>query len=302
MTHDELLHKWIAGTLNPEEQKEFEQRPEYPELARLYAATEGWRPPTFDQEAMLKRVLASKQQPGAKVRSLRLPAWGWVAAAASVMLVLALWLWPKNAQQQHFMAGAGETQTVKLADGSSAVLNAESKLDFTVEEGERRAELAGEAFFEVKKGEPFIVSTDLGEVRVLGTAFNVRAREGSIQVQCFEGRVAVTVEGERVELGPGERTAIAGTSLAKESVEADNVPSWQLGITRLDGVTLAHALAELERQFGVTIQAEGVNLDGVGNYRFPHSDLETALLSLLGTGSFDFRIANDQVIISQKND
>ena len=66
-----------------------------------------------------------------------------------------------------------------LADGTTVHLNAGSKLTYPVRfAGKRRiVALEGEAYFEVVQDEshPFVVQTHLGEVLVLGTAFNVNA-------------------------------------------------------------------------------------------------------------------------------
>ena len=66
-----------------------------------------------------------------------------------------------------------------LADGTTVHLNAGSKLTYPVRfAGKRRiVALEGEAYFEVVQDEshPFVVQTHLGEVMVLGTAFNVNA-------------------------------------------------------------------------------------------------------------------------------
>ena len=73
----------------------------------------------------------------------------------------------------------GGENTVILADGTTVHLNAGSKLTYPVRfAGKRRVvALEGEAYFDVVKDEtrPFIVQTHLGEVTVLGTAFNINA-------------------------------------------------------------------------------------------------------------------------------
>ncbi|MBT3241945.1 MAG: hypothetical protein HN352_02270 [Bacteroidetes bacterium] len=66
-----------------------------------------------------------------------------------------------------------------LSDGSSIALNEQSVLSFpeTFVENERSVELKGEAFFSVKAdtAKPFVIKAGTGQVRVLGTEFNVKA-------------------------------------------------------------------------------------------------------------------------------
>ena len=68
-----------------------------------------------------------------------------------------------------------------LADGTEVWLNIGSKLIYpsSFSASERRVRLEGEGFFEVaeNKQKPFIVETEQLNVRVLGTAFNVEARD-----------------------------------------------------------------------------------------------------------------------------
>ena len=68
---------------------------------------------------------------------------------------------------------------VILSDGSEVWLNAESSLEFpsAFTSKERRVNLKGEAYFKVARNEqnPFIVTTDKMQVRVLGTEFNFRS-------------------------------------------------------------------------------------------------------------------------------
>lgn len=83
-----------------------------------------------------------------------------------------------------------------LPDGSTVWLNKRSQLSFptTFSTKERIVQLNGEAFFKVTKNpkQPFIVQLPNSEVKVLGTAFNVRAypEETTTVVEVTEGKVA----------------------------------------------------------------------------------------------------------------
>ena len=89
--------------------------------------------------------------------------------------------------------------TLALSDGSKVTLNSESKLSYPSQfEGQvRKVKLEGEAYFEIQKTadhKQFIVETDLQEIEVLGTKFNIKAfdfddenfstlAEGSVKVR-----------------------------------------------------------------------------------------------------------------------
>ena len=135
------------------------------------------------------------------------------AVAASLLLCLGLLFWKKqhdpNFSQREanlkpgyriFETGASQRKRVLLADGSTVVMNAYSKIKLDTVSYDRRDRvvelLAGEAFFEVKKDstKAFIVNTQQVQTRVLGTSFTVRnyAELNDISVSVFTGKVQVT--------------------------------------------------------------------------------------------------------------
>ena len=86
-------------------------------------------------------------------------------------------------------------ENIVLPDGSTVWVNKHSQLSFpaTFKGTERVVQLTGEAFFEVAKNpnQPFIVQLPNSEVKVLGTAFNVRAysEEATTVIDVEEGEV-----------------------------------------------------------------------------------------------------------------
>ncbi|QNK64354.1 FecR family protein [Pedobacter sp. PAMC26386] len=78
------------------------------------------------------------------------------------------------------IAGKGVRKNVKLPDGTVVWLNADSKLSYNADINQKDVRivyLTGEAFFDVAhhQSHPFIVRTDKISIKVLGTAFNVKA-------------------------------------------------------------------------------------------------------------------------------
>ncbi|AMP98417.1 hypothetical protein AY601_1500 [Pedobacter cryoconitis] len=78
------------------------------------------------------------------------------------------------------IAGKGVRKKVKLPDGTLVWLNSDSKLAYHSAIDKKKVRivhLTGEAFFDVAhhKSQPFIVRTDKIAIKVLGTAFNVKA-------------------------------------------------------------------------------------------------------------------------------
>lgn len=66
---------------------------------------------------------------------------------------------------------------MKLPDGSTVWLNADSRLSYSESFGRknRNVRLEGEGYFEVEHGEhPFVVQTDSAQIKVLGTKFDIK--------------------------------------------------------------------------------------------------------------------------------
>ncbi|MBI4428912.1 MAG: FecR domain-containing protein, partial [Ignavibacteriales bacterium] len=97
---------------------------------------------------------------------------------------------------ERFSTVRGQQKEVVLNDGSQVTLNYATELVVQkLRPGDpRRLSLSGEAFFRVEKNNaPFIVSTSFAEVHVVGTEFNVRAREDALEVAVIRGVVNVRV-------------------------------------------------------------------------------------------------------------
>ena len=130
----------------------------------------------------------------------------------------------------------GEEKMVLLPDGTQVHLNAMSRLVYpeTFTGDQRRVELDGEAFFDVTKSDiPFIVSTPLMDIQVLGTVFNVSAYSGEeASAVLVEGSIKVT-SGEEAGcvLTPGMMATITDYSddIKVEHVDTQFYTSWTKG-------------------------------------------------------------------------
>lgn len=92
---------------------------------------------------------------------------------------------------------AGQRAQATLPDGTKVWLNASSKMVYhsSLWNSTRQVDLSGEAYFEVtpNKHAPFIVNSRQIKTRVLGTKFNVRAKEeeNKVVTTLFQGSVRV---------------------------------------------------------------------------------------------------------------
>jgi len=149
--------------------------------------------------------------------------------------------------------GIGETRMVALADGSRVAMDAATSFDIAFTDGERRIRVrGGQVYVEVAPdaARPFTVEAGEGEVRALGTAFNVRTEGGRTEVSVTEHAVRVTYKaaasvdlGEGEGVGYGEDTGL-GTPRA---VDADEATAWRRGEIQFDNRPLGAVAAEMRR-------------------------------------------------------
>jgi ferric-dicitrate binding protein FerR (iron transport regulator) len=148
-------------------------------------------------------------------------------------------------------------ENVTLPDGSKIMINSGSELKYDTKSWDvnRLISLKGEAFFSVEKGSKFTVKTNNGSVQVLGTSFNVYDRGEKMKVLCETGKVAVKSAGKETILTPEQSVSIVNRS---HSIEKD-IPinnrrsSWKQGIYVYKGSPLKEVVAELERQFDISV-------------------------------------------------
>jgi transmembrane sensor len=113
-------------------------------------------------------------------------------------------------------------EAVVLPDGSQVYLNRNSSVSYDKSFDPRNINLKGEAYFSVVPGEnPFIVNTSLGEVKVLGTEFDVKAEAEELEVEVEEGVVNLKTKHDNSELKKAERAVYNDSKNAIEKGKAE---------------------------------------------------------------------------------
>lgn len=186
---------------------------------------------------------------------LRRTAAGAVAACLAVVLIgsMQIGLLPDaRALLADHHTRLGERRQVELPDGSLVELDARTRLDVDFSTGRRHIRLGeGAAVFHVRHdaARPFVVSAEGGTVTALGTVFEVRHQQGSIQVTCSEGVVAVRqgASGQSL-LRAGEQAhyGASGTTAAAP-VDSDQALAWRQGLLVFKNRPLQHLVDELNR-------------------------------------------------------
>lgn len=159
---------------------------------------------------------------------------------------------------QTYATGKGQRQKVTLADGSIIDLNAETRLSVTFTGSARRVVMAdGQAIFNVAHDEsrPFTVEAANRIVRVVGTQFDVRNRQGELTVTVAGGKVQVrpatpAISGQAFLLTPGQRLEIDRAGIEElRAVDPQETFGWRAGRLVYRAEPLANVVADLNRQF-----------------------------------------------------
>jgi transmembrane sensor len=140
---------------------------------------------------------------------------------------------------------------------------------------ERKVKFEGEGYFNVQKGKKFSVASPNGITQVLGTSFNIYARDENYRVTCLTGKVRVSSgENESVILTPNIHVELEeGKLVVKKMFKAEKALSWTNKQFFFAGRPLKEVVDEIERQYAVTIklQPELNNRSFVSNFSKKHS-------------------------------
>ena len=216
-------------------------------------------------DAMLRRLNARIDADDAMQRPARLAWRRWMSAAAAaavvVIAVAAAWLaglrLPETGRFQSYANHTGDVAVLHLEDGTQVWLQDGTELRYAVGkgDGERIVRLDGEAYFDVSHDarHPFVVETRELAIRVLGTAFNVRALAGDPFTEVVLERGAVRLEtpgGDNlVRLHPNQR-AVYDARMGDMEVAEINAPLYvtrRYNLVTMKGATITEIIAGIEK-------------------------------------------------------
>ena len=225
-------------------------------------------------------------------------------------------------------AKKGIRSYLTLPDGTKVWLNSDSKLEYqdNFNDTVREVNLTGEAFFDVvkDKGRPFIVHTSDIDIRVLGTAFNVKSypRESSIEATLIHGLIEVTSKKEaaspRLLLHPHEKlvyvkncskpsahkiaTTVKPFTVAPLPKNIDDTSlvetSWVYNKLIFDGETFREIALKMERWYNVKILFKNEKVASIPiHYTIENETVKEALKAMQYIEDFTFKIKANEIEI-----
>jgi len=163
------------------------------------------------------------------------------AAACCALVIIGLAVYQLTPGRQIAIAPVKENEVVTstskskvtLPDGSIVMLNRQSRLMYNKDFGvsKREIHLTGEAYFDIAKNEsiPLTVVAGPVQIRVMGTAFNVRAynEDSIVETSLIRGSIEVSSadEPERsIRMRPNEKILFSKEGLPTTSVVGEGGP------------------------------------------------------------------------------
>lgn len=351
-----LLAKKLAGEANEEELAQIEELlQQHPEL--VYSAEklqdiwimEPKKSQPFSEDSFLEHLAYMEQQgvditswkeekviAAPKVQPMRKLIY--MAFAASVIgIAVFLFLYkpfvnPHKSSFSEVSTRLGSKSKLVLPDGSVVWLNAGSKLtyDKNFGNGNRSVTLNGEAFFDVVKMPdlPFVIQTKAIQIKVLGTAFNVRSYEDepTTQTSLIRGKVQITINKRPDEvffLKPNQKLVVANEPAAANKTEEKHIDkkiplvsleqltyvprdssivetSWKENKLVFQDESFYELAKKLEKWYDVKLsfsdpEIETIRLSGT----FEKETITQALEALQITADFHFTINQNNIIITK---
>jgi ferric-dicitrate binding protein FerR (iron transport regulator) len=233
------------------------------------------------------------------------PAFSFAIACAVLVAVGVLWL--RHASIKTYETAKGQHSSITLQDSTEVTLNymSELKVNRWPLEKARRVSLKGEALFHVRRnGTPFILTTDVGTVQVLGTQFNVRVRDDRMEVAVLNGSVKMSVNRNGIDssvvLSKGQIAVCAKNDFPgmPGTLPFSEYPGWMHGKFMFYRSSLLSACKELESQFDIVIKIEKPQLQDVTITGIIDAQgLKVALTTLVQLTGNKFRYEDGSYII-----
>ena len=205
---------------------------------------------------------------------------------------------------------SGGKLLVTLPDGSTALLNAESKLVYAEKFGNhsREVTLIGEALFDITHNpkKPFIVKTADFNIKVLGTTFNVKSytEDKKTETTLISGKVElIRDKGKSILLKPSQKAVFnkKDKKIVIKEVVSSEVIAWKNGSLVFKKTSMEQVMLDLERKYNVKII---INSQKLLNYEytgtFDHLTIDEVLNILAISSPITYKKTDGAIVLKMK--
>ena len=201
----------------------------------------------------------------------------------------------------------GGEYSLTLSDGSILTMNSESEIRIpeNFDKRQRDVYMSGEIYFEIARDTavPFIVHTDRGNIKVLGTSFNVRdyQDETFLETTLVSGKIAFNQSEKEVYLKPNEQLRLnkENGETTVEMVDVRLYCSWKEGRFVLEKERLENIMNTISRWYNINVSYEDQAVKDIlftGNIK-RYGDLEQVIEMLKLINKIDIEVKGNDVFI-----
>lgn len=299
MKNENDILKWLNRENSDEDLLRLKETEEFTTLEKIAHYSSQLDTPKVNIEEALKDLKLKTKNTTKKGKIVRFNIKKLYKYAAILVVLLTTTYFLFSNSNTNFKTEFAQTKNFNLPDNSEVILNANSEISYAKNKWEenRNLNLEGEAYFKVQKGKKFTVNTEIGEVTVLGTQFNVKERENYFEVKTYEGLVSVTYKNTVVKLPKGTIFKVVNGKIDTTNTFDINEKSWLQKESNFKSTALRFVLEEIENQFGYTIETTAINLDILYSGGFTHNDVNNALKSITIPLQLSYKIDGKKITI-----
>lgn len=295
MKENNFLAKWLANEISETELKKYLSEDEVRTYKKIVSHSNKLEVPVFNAEEALKKLNLKNSK--TKVRRLNFSKFIYKVAAIIIVVVVSSYYFIGN-RSQNYTTSFAQKITFNLPDKSIVNLNADSEIKYKIRnwKNNRNLSLKGEAYFKVSKGSKFTVKTALGNVTVLGTQFNVVARNNYFEVICYEGLVSATYKNNIIKIPAGSSFKVINSKTKFEKTITDLSPSWIQNNSSFKSMPYWYVVNELERQYNITIEFDNTLSNNLFTGNFTHNNLKNALKAITIPFNLNYTFATNNKV------
>lgn len=282
-----LLPKYFSGECSKEESKAIEDwqktnNSEFEDMKNIWKLTEGHQYIEFDSKQGWEEISPKLQSTSR---------FSWLSMAASVAVLITLvasyfMFFNDNSDvsttEMIAYTAVEQQKELLLADGSTVVLHKGSTLKYPKSfEGQntRNVILEGEAYFNVaKKTETFIIDAGKTQIKVVGTAFNLKMTKEKTILSVTEGIVECAVAQQTQKITAGQEAIVENDKIKTNLIGNPNYMAWKTGVFVFEDSPLLLVINDLKSYYTAKLDlADGSQFDCQINATFEKEKISIIL-------------------------
>jgi ferric-dicitrate binding protein FerR (iron transport regulator) len=296
MENDNLYARWLKGSLT--EKAQLKASGDLEILERIASETESWTLPDMREGSygQLKEKIWDRKSGSGKTKTVSINQYAWISGiAASLLIASVYWLFFRT-DTITYQCEAGQKIEIFLPDKTPVILSGNSSISYNPEgwEEKREVELKGN----------FTVSFDQGNLKVLGTRFEILSGKDIATVKCFEGKILVSdKKGDTQLLIEGKGTRLYNNKVVIDTFSVTGeVPQWLTGESLFDNAPLIEVINALSVQYDIDFDADDIDMNRRYSGKFVHSSQEDALNMVFSPMGIKYNVKGiyrKKVVLSQ---